>query len=118
MPLEQRGELSLQIIDKPAPVSSFCTVFAESDAVLMLRRGVAVNDILAGVSDGIVERVCKLIMRLGLDGKLAITGGIAQNCGITKRIAKKLDVEVLLPEKPQMIGALGAAMFAYDRAMK
>lgn len=118
VPQEEIGPRSLQIVEAPAKVSSYCTVFAEGDAVLLVRRGRAINDILAGISDGLVERTCALIGKLGVEPEMAITGGIARNIGIVRRLERELGRPVLVPEQPQIVGALGAALFAAERAAR
>jgi len=53
-----------------------------------------------------------------MEKDLIISGGIAKNSGITKRIEKRLNLEAKIPPEPQIIGALGAAVFAKDTFLK
>ena len=118
VPLENIGSLSLQTIEGPSTISSYCTVFAEGDVITLLRQGTHVNDILAGVCDALAERTQTLIKRLGLIGDFSICGGIAKNIGIVKRLERNLGVSANIAPEPQIIGALGAALFAQDLAEK
>jgi predicted CoA-substrate-specific enzyme activase len=114
IPLQDIGELSLQIVEGPVEISSYCAVFSQDDVILLVRQGKHINDILAGVCEALAERTQNLILRLGLVEDFSICGGIAKNIGIVKRLEKNLGVKVFLAPEPQMIGALGAAYFAQD----
>jgi len=116
--LDDFGPLSLKIVDKPATISSYCTVFAENDVIMLLREGKHLNDILAGACEAVTIRVCSLLQRVSIAPALMITGGIAKNIGVVQRIEKKLNTKVAIELDPQIIGALGAALFAKNRLMK
>ncbi len=118
IPLESVGELSLKIVDKPSDITSTCVLFAHSEVVELLRRGVHKNDILAGACEALTNRVLSLMGRSQIETDLVISGGIAKNIGITKRIEEKLGFSVKIPEEPQIIGALGAAIFAKEILQK
>src|SRR5512142_1665645 len=85
VPLEQLGELSLQIEHEPDPVSSTCVVFAKSEAVGLLRKGWPKNDVLAAYCNAMAHRVFMLLKRLDVKPDFAITGGIAKNAGVVTR---------------------------------
>lgn len=118
IPLQDLGPLSLQLVDGPARISSFCTVFAQSDVMLLVRQGRQVNDILAGVCESLVERTQSLIRGVGIVGDLAITGGIAKNIGVVSRFERKLGTKAFIAPEPQIVGALGAALIARDLAAR
>ena len=114
VPLEDIGEMSLQA-QKDALVSSACAVFAKSEIVSLLRGGTPKSEILSGVHEAIASRVFALLQRVGIEGDFVITGGIAKNIGVVKKIATKVALEPLISEEPQIVGALGAALFARER---
>lgn len=114
VPLEEIGPLSLDIQEAPAPISSTCTVFAKSEMLALLRRGRHKNDILAGACQALVARVAALLARVGLAPELAVTGGIAKNIGVVTRLEERLGVKARICFEPQIVGALGAALFAQD----
>jgi benzoyl-CoA reductase subunit A len=59
------------------------------------------------------------LKRVGIEDKFVITGGIGKNVGVVKKIREQLDgIEISIPEEPQIAGAVGAALFAFDRAEK
>jgi predicted CoA-substrate-specific enzyme activase len=116
--IEDIGDLSLQIQEGPASISSFCAVFAQGDVITLLRQGKHINDILAGVCQALTERVQRLIKQVGLVKDFAISGGIAKNQGVVKRLEKELNVNAYIAPEPQIIGALGAALFAEELGRK
>jgi benzoyl-CoA reductase subunit A len=117
VPIEEIGPRSLDITEEPGAVSNVCTVFAKSEATALLKSGWSVNRVLAAYCTAMAERVAGLIQRLGVEKEFFITGGIAKNQGVVKRIERLLEVEALrLPADsefdPQIAGALGGALFA------
>jgi bzd-type benzoyl-CoA reductase Q subunit len=113
VPIEEAGKLSLDVEAEPPPVSSTCVVFAKSEATGLLRQGWPKNRVLAAYCSAMAHRVCSLLDRVGVEPELAITGGIAKNPGIVKRIENELGVNAVIPDTDsQIVGAVGAALFA------
>lgn len=112
--MEDLGVLSTRSTDT-IRVSSMCTVFAESEVVSQVAGGSAVPDIVRGVHDAVAERSVTLLKRLGFTEPIAMTGGVAQNSGVTASLENRLDRKLFIPESPQTIGALGAAVVARTR---
>ena len=107
------GKMSLQVDEEPEPVSSTCVVFAKSEAVGLLRKGWPKEKVLAAYCSAMAHRVVTLLSRLGIEEKFAITGGIAKNIGVVKRIEDELNIKAPVPNiDPQLAGAIGAALFA------
>jgi len=107
------GKMSLEIEKEPEPVSSTCVVFAKSEAVGLLRKGWPKEKVLAAYCSAMAHRVVTLLSRLGIEEKFAITGGIAKNIGVVKRIEDDLNLKAPEPNiDPQIAGAIGAALFA------
>jgi predicted CoA-substrate-specific enzyme activase len=116
-PLEEIGDLALK--SKTAiPFNTICAVFAKSEAISYLRKGVAKSDILAGLHEAIATRSLNLLKRVSIEKEFSITGGIAKNRGMVAKLREKTGMEPLLSEDPQIIGALGAAIFAQERSGK
>ena len=113
VPLDEFGPLSLEATDY-LRISSVCTVFARSEVVRALRKGVPKPDIAAGICEATAERVVTLLKRVGVEPELVISGGIGKNIGVVKRIEARLGMVALIPPEPQLMGALGAALFAKD----
>ncbi len=112
VPIEQLGDLSLQVDQEPAPVSSTCVVFAKSEAVGLLRKGWPKNDVLAAYCSAMAHRVYALLKRIEMKKDFAITGGIAKNLGVVTRLEKELGVQAVKPNfDTQIASAVGAALF-------
>lgn len=99
--------------EKTIPVSSMCTVFAESEVTSLLARGEKPVNIARGLHDSVVKRAATMIRRVGLSGPLCFVGGVAQNPCIRDLLADLLNTEVIVPESPQTVVALGAALLAH-----
>ncbi|MHA1651305.1 MAG: acyl-CoA dehydratase activase [Candidatus Helarchaeota archaeon] len=116
--LDAMGPLALKS-KHPAMISAQCSVFAESEVVSLIADGVPVEDIIAGLSESIASRIVSLVNRIGLKEDLTITGGVAKNIGVVKSVEEKLKLKIKkVPIDPQLIGALGAALFAKDELQK
>lgn len=102
----------------PATVSSTCTVFAESEVISQLSQGVPRNDIVAGVHKSIASKACSLVYRVGVEDDVVICGGVAQDGGVIDAIMQELGRNVTVAPDPQLTGALGAALLAYETVMK
>jgi benzoyl-CoA reductase subunit A len=119
VPLQEIGDLSFQVEKEPPPVSSTCVVFAKTEAVGLLRKGWPKNEVLAAYCSAMAHRVYTLLQRLGVEGAFGITGGIAKNSGVVKRLEKEMGLTPLTPRyDPQIAGAVGAALFGYTLAQK
>lgn len=114
IPLEDLGKLSMETVEAEVPISSTCVIFAKSEALTYLRRGKHRNDILAGVCEALATRVYSLLSRVGIEPEFVISGGIAKNIGVVKRLTDKTGLEPRTADEPQIVGALGAALFAQE----
>jgi (R)-2-hydroxyacyl-CoA dehydratese activating ATPase len=115
VPLFEIGKLSLTST-KDIHFNNVCAVYAKSEAVALMRKGESHADILAGLHESIAQRVIGLVQRVGIADKFVITGGIANNVGVVTKIRKKLEeTEIIIPPEPMIVGAIGAALFAFDR---
>jgi (R)-2-hydroxyacyl-CoA dehydratese activating ATPase len=110
--LDELGALAAA--SAPVAVSSMCTVFAESEIIGLMARGVDKGAIAAGIVDSIAAKVQGLVQRLYAGGEVTFTGGIARNPDISRLVAKKLGISLNVPEKPQLVGALGAALVGFE----
>lgn len=115
-PIEKVGPLSMDVVEQVAKINSTCTVFAQVDVLRQVRKGVHLNDIFAGACDAIASRVVELVDRVGMDEDFVMTGGVAKNVGVVKRLEEKLRVKAKIPAEPQIVGALGAAILAFERS--
>ena len=112
--LEKMGTFSLQA-KKALDVSNTCTVFAESEVISLIAGGNSKEDIVAGLHLAIAKRTVGMVERIGIVEKVAMTGGVAKNIGVVQAIESLLGVTLFIPEEPQIVGALGAAIVAVER---
>ncbi len=115
--LDRMGELSLQST-KEVPISSMCTVFAESEVVSAVARGLDPHDIINGIHHAIAKRVSVLVEHVGVKERVLMSGGVARNVGVVRALEKQLHTTLLIPKEPQLVGALGAALIALERSSK
>ena len=99
-------------------ISSTCTVFAESEVISQLARDTDKRDIINGIHMSVAGRVAGLAHRVGVQDQVVMTGGVAQNTGVVKALEDQLGHKVHTSPLTQYTGALGAALFAYQRYQK
>jgi predicted CoA-substrate-specific enzyme activase len=110
VPLESFGEFALRS-DRRIQISSMCTVFAESEATSLMARGERPENIAMGLHIAIVQRTVAMLRRVGLSGLLVFAGGVARNPCVVKLLEEHLGQPVVVPDNPDMVGALGAALY-------
>ncbi len=113
VPLEKIGELSLKSENK-IEFNTYCVLFAKSEAMLMLKKGVKKEDILRGLHEAMASRCLNLLKRIKIEKDFSITGGISKNIGMVESLKEKVGLEPLIAPDPQIIGAIGAALFARE----
>lgn len=113
VPLDELGVLSLR--GEPGVVlTSTCAVFAESEIVAEIHRGTACEAILRGVHASIASKIAATGRRLGIEPAVVFTGGVARNAGVVEALREALEADVAVPERPEITGALGAALLARE----
>ena len=117
LPLDDIGELSLHA-KYPVRLTTVCTVFVESDIMSYLAQGKKVEDILGGVHSAIAARTISLIRRVGIEEEVTFTGGVSLNIGMVRALEKKLGIKLNVSAESHFTGALGASLFALERAIK
>jgi bzd-type benzoyl-CoA reductase Q subunit len=123
VPVWEIGPRSFQIAKEPPMISSTCVVFAKSEVIGLLETGTPENEIMAAYCSAMAHRIMELLRRLGVKEKFVITGGIAKNEGVVKRLEKELGIKTAaqawanpryreenLPFDTQLAGAFGAAL--------
>ncbi len=108
-PTAQRGR-------RPVAISTTCTVFAESEVLSWLARGRTIEDILLGVHQSIAKRSFGLMKRVGVEEEVTFTGGVTRNTAMVQVLNELLGTTMNVSEESHFMGALGAALFALERA--
>lgn len=116
MDLVELGEAASH--GQAASISSMCAVFAETEIIGLLAQGTPPANIAAGVFLSIARRMRALAGRIPMRGECTFTGGLATSPAFAKLLAEELQVAVNVPEEPQIVGALGAALLAEKQANK
>jgi len=113
IPLEEMGAESLKAT-RAEKLANKCAVFAESEVISLVHRvpPVPVADILAGIHESMVDRLFALARRVGGQSDVLMTGGVARDIGVVRAMEVRLGKPVLVPEDPQIVAALGAALLA------
>ena len=97
---------------KTEPLSSYCTVFASSEILTRIRDGERIEDMVRNAFESVARRVIEME---SIEDTVILTGGVvAYNDIIVKILKRYLGKEILVPPHPQLIGALGAALFARE----
>lgn len=99
-------------------ISNTCTVFAESEVISQLSSGVKIPNLVAGICESVAGRVASQVKRIGVKEQVCMSGGVAQNGGVRQAMSGELGCEILYSPLAQLAGALGAALYAYDKAVK
>ena len=92
------------------PINNMCTVFAESEVISLLTQGVPRGEIALGIHQSIVVRAINILKRVSIGRAIMFAGGVAQNSCVVNLLRKELGVEVMIPDDPQLVGALGCAL--------
>lgn len=111
--VEELGEYSSKS-KKPAKISCMCGIFAESEVVSKIANGEKKEDIVRGLHNSIASRILGMVNRVKKEDEVTMTGGGAKNSGVVKAMEEQLGLKINVPEEPQIIGALGAALVSWE----
>lgn len=114
IPVERMGEESLDW-KEDLEISSMCTVFAESEVISLIARNKERKDILHALNKSIVKRIVSFIERIDGEPKYMMTGGVAKNAGVVRCLEERLREKVIVPDEPQIVGALGSALIGLEK---
>jgi predicted CoA-substrate-specific enzyme activase len=109
--IEEFGSQALKA-GKDIQISSMCTVFAESEVTSLLAKGEDRLDIALGLHRSVVRRAAGMLKRVSVEGPIVFAGGVAKNLCMHHLLEEALRAHAIVPENPQLVGALGAALLA------
>ncbi|MFC1899973.1 acyl-CoA dehydratase activase [Chloroflexota bacterium] len=95
-------------------ILSNCVVFAESEIISLVHSGVKTEDIVRGVFRGLAGRAYSQFLELGIEKDITLVGGVANSKAMITALEEKLGFDILVPENPGIIAALGAAIIAQE----
>jgi predicted CoA-substrate-specific enzyme activase len=93
-------------------INSLCTVFAESEVVSLIAKGEEPAAIAFALHDAIASRLSTMIRRTGVREKVVFAGGGSYNKCLWRLLEQELEIKLIVPDSPQTVGALGAALLA------
>ena len=108
------GDFGHQALEAESPIriNSMCTVFAESEVVARIAQGEDPQRIALGLHVAVARRTAALASRVRLGPRTLFVGGVANNLAMVNTLAGELDTELIVPEQPEFVVALGAALTA------
>jgi benzoyl-CoA reductase subunit D len=111
MPIEEMAKISLQSTQS-IPMNAQCAVFGESEVVSLIHQKVAKLDIARAVHDAIAGRIGSVARIVGLENDIVMVGGVARNVGFVESLKREIGMDVVVPDDPDYVGAMGAAIAA------
>ena len=109
--VEDMAKISLES-DKSIPMNAQCAVFGESEVVSLIHAKTEKKDIARAVHDAIAGRITSVARIVGLEKDIAVIGGMAKNLGFIDSLKRETGMDVIVPDDPEYVGALGAALAA------
>ena len=112
-PLDKMGEIGAGSREKLS-ISNQCVIFAETEAISLVNEGKEVADIINALHDALAKRVSSLAKSIDVREDIVMTGGVAKNSGVFDALSHALGIRMksLDGVDPQIMGALGAALYA------
>jgi (R)-2-hydroxyacyl-CoA dehydratese activating ATPase len=111
IPLEEMDGLA-RTSEHMVELGSYCTVFSGTEVLEKIRQGERVADIIKGLFYSVIKRVMEMD---SFTDTIVMTGGVVEHNPYTVEMLREITgKEVLVPEHPQMTGAVGAALFAME----
>ncbi|MFH1157223.1 MAG: acyl-CoA dehydratase activase, partial [Pseudomonadota bacterium] len=115
--IDEFGQAGLEA-QNDLTINSMCTVFAESEVTSLIARGADRKEIARGLHLSVVKRASGMINRISSQGPIVFSGGVAKNPCMRKLLSMSLGREIHVPESPQMMGALGAALILEEEMLR
>ncbi|MEX2685003.1 MAG: acyl-CoA dehydratase activase [Candidatus Sigynarchaeota archaeon] len=114
--IDEIGAVALSA-KNPVPVTSQCSIFAESEVIYLMNEGVPIPDIAAGACISVVGRLIPLMAKVGVERDVVITGGVGKNVKVIQALEEHLGMKMAAcPLDPQFVSAFGAATIALEGA--
>ena len=112
--IDQFGEEALKA-SKDLKINSMCTVFAESEVTSLIARGENRLEIARGLHASVAKRAVSMLKRISINRTIVFAGGVARNICMCHMLEELLAQEIKIPNDPQIVGALCAALLAGEQ---
>jgi predicted CoA-substrate-specific enzyme activase len=106
--VEEMAKISLKS-DQSIPMNAQCAVFGESEVVSLIHQKIPKQDIAKAVHDAIAGRIVSVARIVGLEQDVVMIGGMARNAGFVDALKNEAHMDIIVPDDPDFMGALGAA---------
>ena len=114
VPIEKFGGLALKS-KNPTTVSSRCTIFAESDMIHKQQIGHKVEDIVAGLCQGLARNFLANVAKgKNIQPPIVFLGGVSENVGMRWAFENALSQKVIVPKYNTVLGAFGVALLVKE----
>ncbi len=119
VPLPEMGAMGERSTEK-LQISNQCVIFAETEVVSLVNEGKETADIVSALHKAMAKRVASLAKSIEVKEDVVMTGGVAKNSGVFKALSEALNVEIksIKGIDPQIMGAMGAALYAQEEALE
>ncbi len=106
----------------PCDLGTRCTVFMNSKVKQVLREGASMEDIAAGLSYSVIKNCLYKVLKLNntavLGKHIVVQGGTMRNNAVVRALENLTGCEVSRCDAPELMGAVGCALFAMERYAK
>ncbi len=107
-PVNDFGDLGMSSSDT-VNISSTCVVFAESEIVSLMAKGIEKQSIIRGLHESLARRIAGLAGGRDIEDDVYLDGGSANNHGLAAAIEDELCRDLHVLPHPQFSVAYGAA---------
>jgi predicted CoA-substrate-specific enzyme activase len=101
--------------ENPVSLSSTCAIFSETELVGKISEGYGIKELCAGVNYSLFKRIEPLVLKFPED-KVFFSGGVGKNLALKHFIEDELKREVIVPDEPAFVGALGCFFYGKEKA--
>jgi benzoyl-CoA reductase subunit D len=109
--VEEMAKISLEST-KSISMNAQCAVFGESEVVSLIHAKTPKHDIARAVHDAIAGRIGSVARIVGLEKEIVMIGGMSLNTGFVDSLKREIGMDIIVPDDPGFVGALGAAVAA------
>jgi len=106
--VEEMARISLNS-HQSIQMNAQCAVFGESEVVSLIHQKIPKQDIAKAVHDAIAGRITSVARIVGFEQDIVMIGGMAKNVGFVDALKKEASMDIIVPDDPDFVGALGAA---------
>lgn len=100
--------------DMDLTISSMCSVFAESEVISLIAENHHAEDIVHGLNKSVAVRTTSMVARAKGVSPYVMTGGVARNAGVVGALENRLSESIIIPDAPDLCGAIGAALLGME----